>query len=210
MLRQLHQRLKDYQAQPSYFKLPQAGVCLLITQGDQPELIFTQRAAHLSSHGGQVAFPGGKRDPQDANILATALRETHEEIGLAADQIQILGQLSDVISLHGLKVTPFVGLIAEDLDLYPCETEIAHVFRVPLSYFAQDPRQRTDLIYVGEQAYYVPSYKYQDYEIWGLSAMMLVELLALTYQQDMNLFTPPAATCPLWVRPKRAFTQQKA
>ncbi|SEI47854.1 NUDIX domain-containing protein [Allopseudospirillum japonicum] len=210
MLTQLRQHLAQHQAQSSYFKLPQAGVCLLITQSDQPEIIFTQRAAHLSSHSGQVAFPGGKRDPQDADILATALRETHEEIGLAPEKIQVLGRLSDVISLHGLKVTPFVGLIAADLDLHPCEAEIASVFQVPLAYFAQDPRQRTDLIYVGEQAYYVPSYLYQGYEIWGLSAMMLVELLALAYQRDFNVLTPPKATCPLWVRPKRAFTHQKA
>lgn len=182
---------------------PEAAVLLAITQEPEPRLVFTRRADHMNTHSGQVAFPGGKRDAQDASLLQTALRESKEEINLEPDAVQVIGRLGEVISLHGIRVTPFVGLIPPHLDLHPCEEELDSIFKVPLAWFLEDPRSHTDQIETGEQTLYVPSYEWQDYTIWGLSAMMLVELLQVGFSQPVSLFEKPSG--PLIRRPVRPF-----
>src|SRR5690554_2112100 len=119
MLETLRQRLQAHAPRRLDLGMPQAAVLLPIVDRPEPTLLFTRRAAHLSTHGGQVAFPGGKRDKSDADLLATALRESHEEIALPPERVELFGQLSDVISLHGLQVTPYVGRIPPDLPLVP-------------------------------------------------------------------------------------------
>ncbi|HBS19142.1 MAG TPA: coenzyme A pyrophosphatase, partial [Halomonas sp.] len=143
---------------------------------------------------GQVAFPGGKREPDDADLYATALREAEEEIALAPGLVQPLGRLSDVISLHGIRVTPWVGIIPPDLPLVADPAELDAIFEVPLSHFLDDQRTHTDVITVDGVAHYVPSYHVDGHVIWGLSAMMLVELLAEGFGMEIDLYQrPPGA-----------------
>ncbi|MAM57619.1 MAG: CoA pyrophosphatase [Salinicola sp.] len=192
MLEKLRERLQAHRPSRSSSAYPQAAVLLPIVARTEPTLLFTQRTAHLSQHAGQVAFPGGKREPEDSDLLATALRETQEEIALAPERVEVIGRLSDVISLYGLRVTPFVGVIAPDLSLVAEPGEIEAIFEVPLRHFVDDCRSHTDVIPVDDQPWYVPSYPFEGRTIWGLSAMMLVELLAVGFECDIALDRKPA------------------
>ena len=114
-------------------RFPEAAVLLPVTRSAQPELILTLRASGLSTHGGEVAFPGGRRDPEDPDLVFTALREAEEEIGLPPGLVEVIGPLSPLISLHGIRVTPYVGLVPDYVEYLANDAEIAAVFSVPLS-----------------------------------------------------------------------------
>lgn len=202
MLEKLQERLQAHAPHRSSAALRQAAVLIPIVERAEPTLLFTRRAAHLNQHGGQVAFPGGKRDPEDPDLLTTALREAQEEIALSPRRVRLLGQLSDVISLHGLRVTPFVGAIPPDLPLRPEPGELDSIFEVPLSVFLEDRRSHTDVIVSEGHTLYVPSYTAGEHVIWGLSAMMLVELLAVGFACPIGLDRAPPGS-PLNYRPER-------
>lgn len=158
----------------------QAAVVALITDHPRsPELVFTLRSRNLSTHAGQVAFPGGKWEPQDPDLLATGLRETHEEIALPPSQIRVLGAIASRSTSMGTLVTPFVGVIAHSSALVPDPNEIQCIFRVPLKWFAEAKPIRVDVYQRQGVEYRIPSYRYGDYEIWGFTAAVTVELLAL-------------------------------
>jgi len=181
MLKQIHQRLEQHtpwtltgDSDPQR----EASVMCLITDEPSPNVILTLRSGGLSSHAGEVAFPGGRRDAEDADLLATALRETEEEIGLSAASIQVIGSLSQVLSKHQLAVTPFVGLVRSDLKLRPNPEEIEAIFSAPLSFLAARENARLDRFKLEDgHTLYAPSWDYQGYEIWGLTAWVLAELL---------------------------------
>ncbi len=170
---------------------PEAAVLVPLTRNDQPEVVLTLRASGLSTHGGEVAFPGGRRDPEDADLIRTALREAEEEIGLAPGLVEVIGPLSTLVSRHGIQVTPYVGLVPDYVEYLANDDEIASVFSVPLAFFRDDPRELTHRIdYLG-QSWYVPSYRYGEYKIWGLTAIMLVELVNLVYDAGIELHRAP-------------------
>ncbi|KPA92919.1 NTP pyrophosphohydrolase [Pseudomonas asplenii] len=162
-----------------------------ITRSEEPELVLTLRASGLSTHGGEVAFPGGRRDPEDPDLVFTALREAEEEIGLAPGLVEIVGPLSPLVSLYGLKVTPYVGLVPDFVEYRANDAEIAAVFNVPLAFFREDPREHTHRIDYQGRSCYVPSYRYGEYKIWGLTAIMIVELVNLLYDTRIDLYQPP-------------------
>jgi 8-oxo-dGTP pyrophosphatase MutT (NUDIX family) len=172
-------------------RLPEAAVLLPITRSEQPELILTLRASSLSTHGGEVAFPGGRRDPEDTDLVFTALREADEEIGLPPGLVEIVGPLSPLVSKHGIMVTPYVGVIPDFVEYRPNDAEIAAVFSVPLEFFRQDIREHTHRIDYQGRSWYVPSYRYGEYKIWGLTAIMIVELINVIYDSHISLHRPP-------------------
>ncbi|WP_404296550.1 CoA pyrophosphatase [Halomonas sp.] len=196
MLENLRERLQAHRPRRVILRLPEAAVLMPIVDRPEPTLLFTRRAAHLNTHGGQVAFPGGKREVGDSDLLATALRESHEEIALPPYRVKLLGQLSDVVSLHGIRVTPYVGLIPPNLPLVADPSELDAIFEVPLAHFLEDRRHHTDVIPVDGRPWYVPNYQVDGHVIWGLSAMMLVELLAEGFGCPVNLDRePPGRLC---------------
>jgi 8-oxo-dGTP pyrophosphatase MutT (NUDIX family) len=153
-----------------------AAVLIPLIAHGELTVLFTQRTTHLKSHAGQVSFPGGRAEPGDASAEFTALREAGEEIGLAAERIEILARLPDYRTRTGFRVTPVIGLVTPPLDLSPDPREVAEVFEVPLA-FLLDPRnrQRRTREFQGQQVgYYV--FEYQDRVIWGATAGMLVNL----------------------------------
>jgi len=194
MLEKLHERLQAHTPRRLNPALPQAAVLIPLVTRSVPTLLFTRRAGHLHQHAGQVAFPGGKREPGDPDLLTTALREAEEEVALPPARVRLLGRLSDVLSLHGLSVTPFVGVIPPDLPLRPQPDELDTIFEVPLTLFLEDRRSHTDVITVNGRSCYVPSYAAEGHVIWGLSAMMLVELLAEGFGCPVSLDAPPAGS----------------
>lgn len=172
-------------------RFPEAAVLLPITRNAEPELVLTLRASGLSTHGGEVAFPGGRRDPEDPDLIFTALREAQEEIGLPPGLVEVIGPLSPLISKHGIRVTPYVGVIPDFVEYTPNDGEIAAVFSVPLDFFRQDAREHTHRIDYEGRSWYVPSYRFGEYKIWGLTAIMIVELMNLLFDTGIDLNEPP-------------------
>ena len=178
MLNRIREKLEQHQPQlDTSFRGQRAAVLIPLTSGENPEIILTLRAASLSSHGGEVALPGGKFDIDDGTLQRTALRETEEEIGVSSTLVDVVGQLKPFISKHGLQVAPFVGMVPEDVIMKPNHHEIEAIFRVPVDYLLTDPRTSTDHIFRHGQTMSVPTYFYEGHRIWGLTAMILVEFL---------------------------------
>lgn len=177
MLDLIRQRLSGFQPRSFPTDKRKASVLIALTDHRDPRVILTKRASHLSTHSGEIAFPGGKHDDTDPDLLFTALREAHEEVGLLPESVDVIGPLGQVISKHGLQVTPWVGVISRDLELYANPSELDEVFEVPLSFFLEDNRYSTDEIRFRGKNLYVPAWEYQGHIIWGLTAYMLVELL---------------------------------
>lgn len=176
---------------------PEAAVLIALTDQADPEIILTRRAPHLSSHSGQVAFPGGMKDHSDPDLKFTALRESWEEVAMRQDDVRMIGRLNQVVSHMGVRVTPWVGIVPPDIELSANEEELDAIFRVPLSFFLADERHHTDVIPVGDQVIYVPCYHFGEFVIWGLSAMMLVDLLRVGWDAEISLHHKPEDGSPL-------------
>lgn len=115
-----------------------ASVLLPIVMREQPTVLLTERTMHLSTHSGQIAFPGGKADEEDADASATALREAQEEIGLDPAFVQVLGHMPHYITGSAFIITPVVALVETGFTLTPNANEVADIFEVPLA-FLMDP-----------------------------------------------------------------------
>lgn len=171
---------------------PKAGVLVALTdQTSDPEVILTRRSARLSTHSGEVAFPGGKHDETDPDLQFTALREAHEEIGLPPEAVDILGPLGQVMSKHRLQVTPYVGVIDPAIELTPNPGELDAVFRVPVSFFLEKSHYRTHQIRSNGRIHEVPAWQYDDYLIWGLTAYVLTELMNTAYDAGIPMRARP-------------------
>ena len=136
-------------------------------------VILTLRSAHLSSHAGQIAFPGGRMDDGDATLIETALRETHEEIGLEADRIEPLGLLDTYTTRTGFKIVPVLAAVSEDMALEADEREVEEVFEVPLEFLMDTANhQLHSRVWQGKerQFYAMP---YGERYIWGATAGIL-------------------------------------
>ena len=154
-----------------------AAVLVPIVLRAQPMVLLTQRTAHLSTHSGQVAFPGGRSDPEDADAAATALREAQEEVGLAPEAVEVLGTLNTYVTGSSFIVTPVVGLVSPDCALRPNPYEVADVFEVPLAFLLNPAHHRHHAFeWEGVRREWL-SMPYQDGPhlrfIWGATAGML-------------------------------------
>lgn len=190
MLRKIKTNLKGFIGSPPIEDLPKAAVLLAITAEEEPELIYTLRSNKVSSHKGEVAFPGGRVEEGDLSLADTALREAEEEIGLDRNLVEILGSLDTTVSRYGISVTPYVGIIPPNPNLNESSSEIESYFRVPISYLANDIRHRNDKVTEGGETFYMPAYKYNEYIIWGLTAMITVNFLRLGLDKEIDLSIP--------------------
>ena len=177
VIKTIEQRLRDYRLRDLPLQLPEAAVLMPVTDEPEPSLILTVRSSAMPTHAGEVAFPGGKRDPGDIDLLNTALRESHEEVGLTPHDVQVLGQLSPLPSRYGMKVTPFVGVVDPHVQLIAEPGEIASIFRVPLGFFLDEEPDMSNPVDVFGRRLCIPSYYYEDKRIWGLTAFMILDLL---------------------------------
>ncbi len=155
----------------------EAAVLVGLVQRQEVTVLLTQRAAHLNTHSGQVAFPGGKVDPDDSSAEAAALREAHEEVGLEDHHIQVLGRLSPLETGTAFRITPIVALIDPSHEIKVNVNEVAQVFEVPLSYLMNPAHHRRHrLEHQGQvREWYSMPYQIGDQEhfIWGVTAAMI-------------------------------------
>ncbi len=139
-------------------------------------VVMTRRAGNLAHHAGQISFPGGKVDPDDINLVATALREAMEEISLPPESVAILGALDIVKSPVGFVVQPIVGLIASEADFVAAPGEVDEVLLMPLSDILDTARHRREsYLYEGTRRE-VWVIDHEEHYLWGLSASILVDL----------------------------------
>lgn len=159
--------------------LKQAAVLIpLVDDGKQLNVLFTLRAAHLRHHPGQISFPGGKAEDDDINLIATATRETCEEIGLPTHLINIIGNLHTYQVTSGFEVTPIIALIPKDFTYIKDENEVSEIFQVPLQHFMNDQNHISISVKRQNLSHKIHFIPYKHYNIWGATASMLKDFVA--------------------------------
>lgn len=166
--------MASHQEKPSYLG---AAAVLVIVDPRQDAILLTLRSAHMNSHSAEVALPGGKWESHDANLLATALRETEEEVGLQKSDLDVFGELPASFTKAGVRVKPYVAMLCSDAKARVNSEELEAVFWMPEEVVVTDIRLRTDLFELNGHEYWSPAYRYNDYEVWGFTARVLVQYL---------------------------------
>ena len=175
-------------AEHIWFRLPltPAAVLLpLVDRGGELHLLLTERNASMAEHPGQVALPGGRESPGDADLIATALRESEEEIGLRPHTVTILGFVRPQPIISGYAVLPVVGLVGEGFTAVPDHREVAAVFEVPLRHFLEPAICRSSIRERQGVALPVWEYHYSGFRIWGATAKIIREFVALLDADDV-------------------------
>jgi len=152
----------------------------LVPRGEILHLAFMQRTEDGRTHSGQIAFPGGAREPTDADEVATALREAHEEVNIRPSSVTPLGLLHDNASISRYLVTPVVGAVEEPPEYAPDPAETQDIFEVPLPFLLNpaNERQVPDVEFLGK-VYALFEYRWQERVIWGLTGRILHDFLTL-------------------------------
>jgi 8-oxo-dGTP pyrophosphatase MutT (NUDIX family) len=166
----------EFGTEPPTRELTPAAVLIPIIDRSQPTVLLTRRTDTLRRHAGQVAFPGGRIDPEDESPVAAALREAHEEVALPPDRVRVIGATDRYETGTGYRITPVVGVVPPDLPLVPCEAEVAAVFEAPLAYLL-DPanHQLHEAAWQGRMRRYY-AIEWETHHIWGATAGIIVNL----------------------------------
>lgn len=162
---------------PSPDLLPAGVLVPLFLAEDRPHLLFTQRTLTVKDHRGQISFPGGVKDPRDAHLLATALRETQEEIGLNPQAVEVLGPLSPIDTITGYRVTAYVGLIPYPYDFRLNTREVKRLLLLPVEGFCAPERWSTGRYQYKGRTTRVCYWRINKTVIWGATARILLDLL---------------------------------
>lgn len=148
----------------------------IVPRSTGPTILLTRRTEHLSVHAGEVSFPGGRKEPGDHDMIAVALRESEEELGLERQHVEVLGTLPDYRTITDYTVTPVLGLVDPACTLDPDPTEVAELFELPLAVL-RDPamrvRHRRDFRGAEVQYWVI---RYEGQLVWGATAAILVGL----------------------------------
>lgn len=168
-------------------KTPAAVLIGIMDHGDHLNLLLTKRTSHLRDHGGQVAFPGGQVDPEDADSHDAALREAQEEVGLSRDHVEVLGTMSPYRTVTGFEVTPVIGWIRAPVSLTPDPFEVADIFEIPLqNALSPDNHERRSGMRNGaKRDYFVIDH--ETHFIWGATAAMIVNFSRLLEKHGVGV-----------------------
>lgn len=157
-----------------------AGVLVpLIQVAGTYDLLFMKRTDSVETHKGQISFPGGMMDDGDSDIVQTALREAHEELGINPADVTVVGSLDDLATPSRFVITPVVGLIEVPPLFVPNTTEVADVFQVPLEFFADPENGRVEIRRFKGENHEVWFYESGSHTIWGATAMIIRSLLRI-------------------------------
>lgn len=156
--------------------LTRAAVLVPIIEAPRPRVLLTVRHEALRAHAGQVAFPGGRVDPEDDGPVGAALREAWEEVRLPSERVEVIGPARPYATRSGYLITPVVGVIPEGIELYPQESEVSGVFEVPLDHLLAEANhlQRSVMFEGLPRQYYEIDWPGQ--RIWGVTAGLIVDL----------------------------------
>jgi 8-oxo-dGTP pyrophosphatase MutT (NUDIX family) len=163
-------------------ELPRAAVLIALYEKDGAQhILFQVRTELVLHHKGQISFPGGAEDPGDSDLLMTALRETEEEIGLVREDIEVLGQLDDLITISNFIVTPYVGRITRPAPypFAPSGFEVAELLEVPVPHLIDPANQNQEPVPWRDRMAPPPSYSFGEHVIWGATGRLLQRFLAL-------------------------------
>jgi 8-oxo-dGTP pyrophosphatase MutT (NUDIX family) len=153
----------------------------IVLRDAEPTLLLTHRAAHLNDHAGQISFPGGRHEEEDASPVETALREAEEEIGLQRSHVEVIGSLPEYLTGTGYRVTPVVALVHPPFTLQTDSFEVAEIFEVPLAFLMDGSKHERRAVQLpgggGERVFY--AMPYEHHFIWGATAGMLRNLFHL-------------------------------
>lgn len=164
--------------------LKPAGVLIpIFDRGADLTVLLTERSAELKHHAGQIAFPGGRMEEGDADIAATALRETREEVGIAPEQVTVAGYLTPMPTITGYAVTPVVGLVEAEVVLELDRSEVQEAFEVPLPFFLDRANEREGLRHYQGRDIPVVEFQFERHRIWGATAHMLLQLRKIVLEQ---------------------------
>jgi len=168
------------------FLTPAAVLILAYPKRGEPHVLFTRRTEEVEHHKGEVSFPGGAQDPEDSGLLETALREGQEEMGIAPEDVTILGKLDQTSTGTGFVVQAFVGTIPAGYAFQPNPVEIDEVIEVPLSALMASEHRRSETRLVGGRTIEACSFIHSGNLIWGATAGMLRQLIEMleTFGQE--------------------------
>jgi len=160
---------------------PAAILILVYDRDGEAHILFTERTHQVEHHKGQISFPGGACDDDDDCLETTALRETAEEIGVQPEEVEIVGQLDDMLTISNFLVTPYVGILRTNSE-YPFTVnhhEVVQVVQVPLSHLLDDRNMELEVRQHKGKQVLIPAYTYEGHRIWGATARMLRQFLEL-------------------------------
>jgi 8-oxo-dGTP pyrophosphatase MutT (NUDIX family) len=152
-----------------------AAVLVAVTDRPRPGVILTHRPEGMRAHPGQVAFPGGKLDPGE-NAVEAALREAHEELGIAPADVRVIGTSDRFVTATGYDITPVLGLVPPDLPIMPNPAEVSDWFEAPMAYLL-DPANRVskEAEWLGRRRPYI-EIEWRGHRIWGVTAAIVANL----------------------------------
>lgn len=155
---------------------PAAVLIPILIQGGPPRLVFTVRSSEVEHHKNQISFPGGHQDPGE-DLESTALRETHEEVGIKPEAVRILGRLGDIYTISNFRVTPFVGWINREVELVgsPRETEL--ILQAPVDELLNPSIHREDQGEWRNERHRFHFYHWRSHTIWGATGLILHQFL---------------------------------
>lgn len=159
--------------------VPAGVACLLYPKDGDYCVLLNKRSMQVEHHKGEVSFPGGRRDPEDDSMLATALRETHEEMGILPEDIDVLGQLDDVETNTNYLMYTYVGTIPYPYDFNPSSIEVAGVLEVPISALLDENNRRDEIRLINGEPINSPAFAYEGQLIYGATGRVLQNLLDL-------------------------------
>ncbi len=187
MIDSIKQNLKQINLiEPTKYK--KAGVLILLVKeenSDEMNILFTKRSSDLSTHSGEVSFPGGMWEKIDSSLLDTALRESNEEIGLKAENVKNLGRMNYLLSRHKIEVNPYVGFLKHRQE-FEGNFEIAEIFIVPISFLIDANNVMYKEFKRNDLRISMPSWVYNGMRIWGLTAMIAADFLNICFKANID------------------------
>jgi 8-oxo-dGTP pyrophosphatase MutT (NUDIX family) len=170
--------------------LKKAGVLIAILNygeyRDSPSIIYTQRSSNVSTHSGEVSFPGGMMEESDTDLYQTALRESNEEMSLDSSLVERVGRLDYLVSRYNIEVNPFVGIINQKPHLLG-NAEIEEIFEVPIEFLLNKNNMTTQTFQRDNMHLEIPTWYYNNQKIWGLTAMITADLLNQCFDADIGI-----------------------
>ncbi len=153
----------------------------IVSEEDIVKFILTKRSEKLKYHKGEISFPGGRREEGDQHLVDTALRETEEEIGVKSEHVEVIGRLDDLFTITRYIITPYVGIIHEEVEYKSNDAEVAELLHVPLDLFLSKEKFKEKSWVRNGTNYPLYYYYWGRYEIWGATGYIINQFMEIIF-----------------------------